>query len=68
MLMLDDPDLDARSQWVGKGKKNQRCMLSATEQSISIKRAATVGHFLRDLDLYFADVYMACPSFRSVCF
>ena len=34
---FDGLDLDARSQWVGKGKKNQHCMLSATKQAISIK-------------------------------
>ena len=41
-LLLDDLDLDARSQWVGK-TKIQRCTLSATKQAISIL-AATVGH------------------------
>ena len=55
----DDLDLDARSQWVGKGNKNQRCMLSATEQAISITLATAVGHILRDRDLEFANVYMA---------
>ena len=30
--------------------KNQRCMLSATKQTISIKLATMVGHFLRELD------------------
>ena len=33
--------------------------LSATEQAISIKLATKVGHFLRDLDLDFANVNMA---------
>ena len=42
--------------------ENQRCMLSATKQAISIKLATTVGHFSRDLDLDFANVYMACPA------
>ena len=42
---FDDLDLDAKSQWVGKGEKNQRCMLSATKQAISIKLATTIGHF-----------------------
>ena len=42
--------------------KNWRCMLSATKQTISIKLTATVGHFLRDLDLDFTNVYMACPT------
>ena len=47
---------------------NQCCMLSATKQAItkyyiiSIKLAKTVGHFLCDHDLDFANVYMACPS------
>ena len=36
---------------------NQRCMLWATKQAIRIKRAAKVGHFLRDLDFDFANVY-----------
>ena len=44
-------DHDATSQWVGKGKKNHRCMLSAIKQAISIKLATKVGHFLCDLDL-----------------
>ena len=46
--------------------KNERCMLSATKQAISIKLATTVGHFLRDFDLDFANVYMACPTFSFV--
>ena len=54
-------DLNARSQWVGKGKN------SASKQAISIKLATTVGHFLRDLDLDFANVYMACPSSSFIC-
>ena len=35
-------------------------MLSATMQTISIKKklATKVGHFLRDLDLDFANVYI----------
>ena len=58
---FDDLDLDARSQWVGKGKTNQRWMLSATTQAISIKLARTVSHFyLRDLD--FANVHKAGPA------
>ena len=40
---FDDLDLDARSQWVGKGNTSQRFMLSATKQAISIKLATTVG-------------------------
>ena len=42
--------------------KHQRCMLLETNHAISINIATTVGHFLRDLDLDFATVYMACPS------
>ena len=39
--------------------KNQRCMLSATKQVwISIKLATTVGHFLRDLNLDFENMYI----------
>ena len=37
-------------------------MLSATKPAISIKHATTVCHFLRDLNLDFANVYMACPN------
>ena len=36
--------------------KKQRWIISTTEQAISIKLAATVDHFVRDLD--FANVYM----------
>ena len=50
---LDNLDLVARSQWVGKGK-----MLSAAKQATSIKFDTTVGHCLRDLDLDFTKVYM----------
>ena len=47
----------------GSAKANdQRFMLSVTKQAISIKLSTTVGHFLRDLDLDFANVYMACPT------
>ena len=42
---LEDLALDARSQWVGKGKINWCCMLSATKQAISIKLATKVGLF-----------------------
>ena len=35
--------------WSAKAK-NQRWMLSATKQAISVKRATTLGHVLRDLD------------------
>ena len=47
---LYDLDLDSRSQWVGKAT-NQRGMLSATREAISIQLATTVGYCLRDLDL-----------------
>ena len=43
--------------------KNQRCMLSATKQAISIKFATTVDHSLCDFDLDFANVDMACHYF-----
>ena len=29
--LLDDLDLAAKSQWVGKGKNNQRCMLPTSK-------------------------------------
>ena len=48
------------SQLIGKDKY-QSCTLSETKQAISNKLAATVGHFLRDLDFGFANVYMAWP-------
>ena len=41
---FDDLDLDARSQWVGNGK-NQRRMLSATKQAISITLATCLLQF-----------------------
>ena len=66
-LSFDDRGLDARSQWIGKGK-HQRCMLSATKQAISIKLATTVGPFLRGLDLDFANGYKACPACCFCCF
>ena len=37
---------------------NQRFMLSVTKQSIRIKLAATVGHFLRVFHLDFEDDYV----------
>ena len=36
-------DLDARSQWIGRGK-NQLWIIWTTKQAIQIKLAATVGH------------------------
>ena len=42
---------------------NERFMLSATKQAVSIKFATMVGHFLHDLDLEFANIYMTCSSF-----
>ena len=59
---FDDLDLDARSQWVGKGEKSALHALGNYKQAISIKLATTVGHFFPDLDLDFANVNMACPS------
>ena len=47
---FNDLDLEARSQWVSKGK-NQCCMFSASKQAISIKLATTVGHFYVTLTL-----------------
>ena len=40
--------------------KYQRWMISTTKQAISVKLAATVGHFLSDLD--FENVYKAWPT------
>ena len=54
---FDDLDLHARLQGVGKGKKNQRRLISITKQTISIKLGSTVGQFVCDLD--FENVYMA---------
>ena len=54
--------LEARSQWVGKAKTLALHALG-TKQAISITRATRVGQYvLRDLDLDFANVYMACPT------
>ena len=36
---FDDLDLDARSQWVSRGKQSQQLMLSATKQAVGIKLA-----------------------------
>ena len=58
---FDDLDLDARSQSGSAKAKN-----SATKQAISIKHGTTVGHIFCDLDLDFANVYMACPSCSCV--
>ena len=55
---LDDLDLDAMSQWAEKGKKSAL----HTKQAISITFSTMVGHFLRDLDLDVANVYMAYPA------
>ena len=52
---FDDLHLDARSQWVAK-VQNQRWILSATKQAISIKLVITVQYCLRDRD--FKNVYM----------
>ena len=63
MLMLVAMTLDSMQGHSRSAKANhQRCMLSATKQTLSIKLSTTVGHFLCDLDLDFANVYMACPS------
>ena len=49
---FNDLNIDALSQWVGKGK-NQCCMLSATKQAISMKFATTVGHFYVTLQTFY---------------
>ena len=56
---FEDLDLDARSQWDGKGKI-QCWIISTTKQVISIQLATMVGHFLHDLD--FENIYMAWPT------
>ena len=33
---FDDLDLDARSQWLGRGKQTQRLITSTTKQAISM--------------------------------
>ena len=55
---FNDLDLDARSQWVGKGKESA-LHAAISNYKASIKLATTVDHFLRDLVLDFANVYMA---------
>ena len=57
LVLVDDLDLDARSQWAGKGTTNQRTMLSATKQALSITFATTADRFVRDFDS--VDGYMA---------
>ena len=78
----DDLDLDARSQWVGKGQqKSTLCMLSATKQKISIiKLVTTVGHFCVTLTLQTFTIWLDhlvsfqintilyCSSLSSFCF
>ena len=64
MLMLVSMTLTLMQDHSGSANaNNQRCMLSATEQAISFELAATPGHFPSDLDLDFANVYMACPHY-----
>ena len=48
---FDDLDLDARSQWVGKGEQIQRRIISTTKEAIRIKLVTTVGHFVLDMTL-----------------
>ena len=60
-VRFDDLDLDARSQWVGKGKKSALHAFGNYKQAIDINVATTVGYVLLDLELDFANVYMACP-------
>ena len=68
MLMLVLMTLTLMQGHSGSAKaRNQRSMLSATKQAISIKLATKVGHFLRDLDLDFANVYMASLLTFSHC-
>ena len=62
---FDDLDLAAMSPWVGKIKNNQRCMLSATMQAISIKLARTVGHFYVTLTF---QTFIWLDQLLCVCF
>ena len=49
--------------------KNQRYMLSATKQAISIKLATTVGHFYATLTLTLHKcIYIAYPTCFLLCF
>ena len=48
--LFDDLDLDARSQWISKGKKSV-VHAFATKQTISIKLATTVALFYMTLTL-----------------
>ena len=42
---FDYLDLDARSQWVSRGKTIQYCHISTTKQAINITLPATVDRF-----------------------
>ena len=55
--MTVDLWIPAYISWLAKAK-NQRCMLSATKPAMSIK-LANGRPFVRDLDLDFANVYIA---------
>ena len=52
--------------WSAKAN-NHRCIISASKQAIDIKLDANVGHFLRDPDFDFANVYMVCPACYFYC-
>ena len=52
-----DLDLDALSQWFGNGHKiSVACSSQLCKQ---LNFATTVGHFLRDVDLDFENIYTA---------
>ena len=56
MLMLVSMTLTLMQDQNGSAKaKNQRCMLPATKQALNWLQ--------RDLDLDFANIYMACPTY-----
>ena len=59
---FDDLDLDARSQWVSKGKVSALHDIG-NQASNKHKLATTVDHFLREL----SNVYIACPTFFIFC-
>ena len=59
---FDDLYLDARSEWVGRQTISVACSL-ASMRAISIKLTTTVDHFLHDLDVDFANLYIACFLF-----
>ena len=54
---VDDIDLDARSQWVSKGKRINIELSQQLKQAISIKLATTAGYCLRCLLWHWKRLY-----------